>query len=258
MALRGRRARRLVGLAAVLTLAWHAVLFATSDLLPPLAPAWFPDLGAVVVNLAAALVPLAVVVRLHWWRSAAVAWRTPDRSWWLVLPMLLPVVADAVTGVRGTTVVLVSSALLLTSVGFSEELLSRGVVQRIVTPLGSAWGAVAVGALFGLGHALSGAWFGRGFENTAYQVVEVGFWGFAMAALRWHLGTIWPLVVVHAIDDWFQLNSPERRSDAVQLATALGEIAYGVVLLRLLAARRALSGGIRPGGRARTDEIGAP
>lgn len=239
MAVRGRRAWRLVGVAAILTLAWHAVLFATSDLLPPLAPSWFPGLGAFVVNLAAAFVPLAVVVRRCWWRSAAVAWRRPDRSWLLVLPMLLLIVPDAVTGVRGTVLALASSALVMAAVGVSEELLSRGVVQRIVTPLGSAWGAVTVAALFGLGHALSGVWFGRGLGDTAFQVVQVGIWGFPMAALRWHLGTIWPLAALHALDDWFQINSPGRNSDLVQLAAALGEIAYGVVLLRLLAARRA-------------------
>jgi hypothetical protein len=107
-------------------------------------------------------------------------------------------------------------------------------------------GAIAVAALFGLGHALSGIWFGRGLGNTAYQVVQVGIWAFPIAALRWHLGTIWPLVALHGLDDWLQINSPGRNSDMVQLVEALGEIAYGVVLLRLLAARRTVRHRTRP------------
>ena len=226
--------RRPFTLAAGLTLLWHAVLFAVEDLLPPLAPDWFPDLGAAVVNLVLAALTLALIGVLGWWREAAVAWRWPDRSWWLLLPLLAEGLVHLHSGVTGSGTALASAAVTMLTVGLAEESLSRGLVQRVLGPLGPMTAAVWVGVLFGFGHLLSGLWFGREAEFIAFQVVNTAAFGFCLAAVRWHIGTIWPLVFLHALVDFTSINSPGPLPDVVQGLIVVLLIGYGWWLLRLL------------------------
>ncbi|WP_369136872.1 CPBP family intramembrane glutamic endopeptidase [Modestobacter versicolor] len=225
--------RRPLTLAAAATVTWHLVLFAVEDLLPPLRPGWFPDLGAAVVNVVLAALTLAVIGWLGWWRETGVVWRWPDRSWWLLLPLLAEGLLHLVDGLTGSATALVSSAVTMLAVGLAEESLSRGLVQRFLSPLGRARAAVLVGVLFGLGHALSGLWFGRAPEEIAFQVVNTAAFGFCLAAVRWHVRTIWPLVLLHALVDFTSINSPGALPDVVQVLVIVVLIGYGWWLLRL-------------------------
>lgn len=75
-------------------------------ILPPLAPSWFPD---------------ATTLGLR-------------RRWSLVLPMLLITGSYALAGLDGNTTAVVSSLVSLLWVGLNEEVHSRGLVQRALTP----------------------------------------------------------------------------------------------------------------------------
>src|SRR3954466_14404816 len=96
---RGVFAARPILAAVLLTLIWHVVLFALADTLGSLQPHWFPDLGYTLVNLGAAVVPLGLILWLRWTRSAALIWRRPDRSWWLVTPLVLEALSYSLNGV---------------------------------------------------------------------------------------------------------------------------------------------------------------
>ena len=235
-------ARRPLTLAAALTLLWHVLLFAVEDLLPPLAPDWFPDLGAAVVNVLLAVLTVLLVVWLRWQREAALGWRWPDRSWWLLTPLLAEGLVHLEAGLTGSATVLVSAALTMLAVGLAEESLSRGLVQRVLTPLGRTPAAIWVGVLFGLGHLLSGLWFGRPLDFVAWQVLNTACFGFCLAAVRWHVGTIWPLVFLHALVDFTSINSPGSLPDGVQEVIVVLLVAYGWWLLRLLDRRDASAG----------------
>lgn len=226
--------RRPLTVAAALTLLWHVALFAVEDLLPPLSPAWSPSLGAIVVNVVLAAATAAVIGWLGWWRETGLRWRRPDRRWWLAAPLAAEGALYAVPGLAGSPVALTSLAVMTLSIGLSEEVLSRGLVQRVLAGLGPAAAAVWVGVLFGVGHALSGFWFGRPWGDVLYVVVAAGCYGFCLAALRWHLGTIWPLVLLHALTDFTQLASPGNLPFGVRVVLVLGLVAYGWWLLRLL------------------------
>lgn len=232
--MRGFLAMRPILSAVLISLAWYAVLFMLADLISSWQPQWFPDLGYTLINLGAAAVPVGLIVWLGWTRSAGLVWRRPDRSWWLVTPLVLEAVSYSFHGVQGSARVLLSAAVLYTALATSEESLSRGLVLRVLAVLGPVRAAVGVGVLFGLGHTLSGLWFGHGVADTIYLSVNAGAFGFVCAALRWHLRTIWPLVFVHALGDFLQILSPDYLPFAVRVAYMLAYLGYGWWLLRRL------------------------
>jgi hypothetical protein len=104
-------------------------------------------------------------------------------------------------GLEGSGRELLSAAILFTAVAISEESLSRGLVQRALAVLGPVRAAVGVALLFGAGHTFSGLWFSHPMGDTIFISMNAAAFGFACAALRWHLRTIWPLVFVHALGD---------------------------------------------------------
>jgi membrane protease YdiL (CAAX protease family) len=226
-----RCVRRAILVAVALTLAWHAALFAADGLLPPLGSDAWPSTGATVVNLVAALVPLAVLVGSGWWRADWL-WQGRPREPGLLVPALVLAALPVAQGVEGRATVLLSSAVLFLCLGLSEELLSRGVVQEVLRGLPPVPRVLWVGALFGLGHVLSAAWFGRPLDDTLVQLVSASTFGVGYAALRLRTGTLWPLVVLHGLDDWTQVNSPGAQPDWLQLLVAVFWLGYGVRLAR--------------------------
>jgi hypothetical protein len=138
------------------------------------------------------------------------------------VPVLAVALSYGVPGIVGSPRVLLSSAALFLAVGVSEELLSRGVVQEVLAPLSPRARVVWVGMLFGLGHVLSAVAFGRAVDDTVAQVVSTTAFGAGFAALRLHTGVLWPLVLLHGLDDWVQVNSPGAAPRPWQLAVAVG------------------------------------
>ncbi|MFF0156969.1 CPBP family intramembrane glutamic endopeptidase [Streptomyces sp. NPDC005263] len=222
----------LVG-ALELTLAWHVVLVLCAKVvLPPLAPSWFPDLGAALVNAVCTAGACFVLWRWGWLRVSGVASLGRPRRWWLAAPMLLVAGAYALAGLTGTPTVLVGSLVSLLWVGINEEVYSRGLVQQALTPLGPLRAAVGVGVLFGAGHLQNHLFFGAPLGDTLWQMLSAGLFGFTCAALRWAIGSVWPMVVVHALDDFFQIRSPGAAPDWWQVCVYVLHAGYGVWLLR--------------------------
>ncbi|MEU8521374.1 CPBP family intramembrane glutamic endopeptidase [Streptomyces sp. NPDC048577] len=214
---------------------WHLVLFAVAFTLPSIGFA-----GPVVVNLAACVVPLAVVARFRWWRAPWLATVWPRRPWLLVPPFVV-VGLEATRGVTGSAEALAASALLMVSVGISEELYARGVMQEFLRALSPWRTALWIGLLFGLGHVLSGLVFGRSPEYIAFQVLHASVFGFLLAALRQHTVSIWPLALLHAVSNLINSNSPGALPDWWEALRLLSLTGYGVLLVRASTRERALS-----------------
>ncbi|MCY0940492.1 CPBP family intramembrane glutamic endopeptidase [Streptomyces antarcticus] len=212
--------------AVSVSIGWHLVLFVVAFTLPSIGFA-----GPVVVNLAACTVPLAVVARLRWWRAPWLATVLPRRPWLLVPPFLV-VGLEATRGVTGSAEVLAASALLMVSVGISEELYARGVMQEFLRALSPWRTALWIGLLFGLGHVLSGVVFGRSPEYIAFQVLHASVFGFLLAALRLHTVSIWPLALLHAVSNWINSNSPGELPVWWEALRLLALTGYGVALVR--------------------------
>jgi hypothetical protein len=237
--------------AVELTLAWHAVLLlAAKVILPPLAPSWFPDLGATLVNVICAAGVWFVLWRWGWLRASTVAVLGRSRRWWLAVPMLLIACSYTVAGLNGGTTVVVGGLVSLLWVGVNEETYSRGLVQQSLTPLGPLRAATGVAALFGAGHLQNFLFFGAELDDTLWQMLSAAVFGFTCAALRYAIGSVWPMVIVHGLDDFFQIHSPGSAPDWWQASVYVFSAAYGLWLLRRYGA------GVAPAPRttAHTDE----
>ncbi|WP_170293663.1 MULTISPECIES: CPBP family intramembrane glutamic endopeptidase [Nocardiopsis] len=221
-----------LALAAALTLLWHAVLFAAAELVPSQDA---PHLGATLITLCTLPVPVLAALAMGGWRHTGFApIRTGVPGFGVTVPLFLVGAVYAVPGIEGDGRTLVYLALFCLVVGVTEESLSRGVVQHVLARMGRLPAAVWVGVLFGLGHALSGAWFGRDLGDTLFQVLSTAAFGFGYAAVRFHLATIWPLVAAHALYNFVQYASPGAAPWPVQLGVAAGFVCYGLWLLRRL------------------------
>lgn len=178
-------------------LGWRVAVVTAAFGLPPLAVEAFPDLGAVVVNLLAAAIPLGVIAWLGWWRMPWLTTLRP-RVWWPLLPLAVVYSSRLVFGWELSPAQTAGTVVLVLVAASSEELWSRGVVQELLRAVRPLWRAVAVGLLFGVGHVLSGLAFDRELAYLAFQVPHATIQGFALAAMRMHVVSIWPLVLLHA------------------------------------------------------------
>lgn len=188
-------------------LTWRLAIFTAALALPRLAPAGFPELGALVVNLVACVVPLAVIANLGWWRMPWLRIVRP-RTWWSLAPLAALYTARMVFGWELSWGQSVGTAMFVVVAAISEELYSRGVIQELLRAVRPLKRAAAVGLLFGLGHAVSGVVFGRESEYIAFQVPHAVVQGFALAALRMLVITLWPLVLLHAESNVMVLAAP--------------------------------------------------
>lgn len=246
--------------AVELTLAWHVVLLLSAKvLLPPLAPSWFPGLGATAVNAICCAGVWCVLWRWGWLRLSGTTTPGRVRRWWLASPMLLIAGSYALAGLDGRTTVIVSSLVSLLWVGLNEEIFSRGLVQQTLIPLGPLRAATGVAVLFGLGHLQNHLFFGAALDDTLWQMLSAALFGFTCAGLRFAIGSVWPMVAVHALDDFFQIRSPGAAPDWWQVCVYVFQAAYGWWLLRHYADRGPLPAhATARDEEPRSEEAGAP
>lgn len=216
----------------MLIIVWWAITLLLANGLPRLSSAWFPDLRPTLVNLGALLVPLAVVVAFGWWRQAGLTLSQPDRSWLTLLPLLFFALSFAVVGLSGSPVQFFSSAVLFLALGLNEELLYRGVIQHATNALGAVRSVVWVALLFGLQHAGTGIFFGHSLYDVGAMVISATASGAAYAAVRLQIGTIWPLVFLHALENFCNTRSPGEAPWWWYLSQAVFFVLYAAWLLR--------------------------
>lgn len=175
------------------------------------AAALFPDADGLTRSLVASVAALlytvvvagAVAVRDGGWAGLGL---THPRYWrnlkLLAVPALITL-APLAGGVRsieaGTAAVLLAGYVIT---GFMEELLDRGVVQRLLAPTGTAKAVWLGSALFGASH-LTNVLFRPSVGLVAAQAFGAFCFGVGYAALRWRTNTIWPLMVLHFATDLF-------------------------------------------------------
>ena len=172
----------------------YVVLFALAEAIGSLQPHWFPTSGTRWSTLVLQRFRSGSFSGSAGTCLAALIWRRPDRSWWLLTPPVLEAASYSLDGVVGRAA---SGPALPSFTSRSGSRRNRlAAVWRNGHRLCSArFGRQSgLGLLFGAGHTLSGIWFSHPIGDTIFLTINAAAFGFAFAALRWHLRTIWPLV----------------------------------------------------------------
>jgi len=144
---------------------------------------------------------------LGWWRASGFNQPSEWRNLHLLLPMVLllggtlfvqPQLPDA-----GKIAALAVVTLLI---GFQEEAIFRGLLLRALAPRGVLQAVLVSALLFGGIHANS-LLVGRDSVFVLSQMIGSTLGGIGIGALRVRTNTIWPLIVLHALNDFVQFTA---------------------------------------------------
>lgn len=213
--------------------------------------------GIVLSISVGAIYLILVTTFLGWWKPALHEPRRVGSRWMMLIPALLVVGAignlattkwGEIDGVASYALWLAIGTLL---VGFSEELLTRGIA--IVGGRGSMhekWVWVFSGAIFGLLHAPN-ALFGQSLRETAQQIVFAFGVGLMYYVTRRITGALIVTMALHAIWDFsifIQNHSVQDLED--KPIAAGGFVLYLTVIVGIVALVKILKTGdvVEPGG----------
>ncbi len=197
---------------------------------------------AITSKVVLCVLAAVLLTRLQWWRRAGFLSMPARRDLrWIAPPALLLLGALVAVIVAGPApmepaLVLAFAAVAL-GTGLSEEGLFRGVLLESMRPRGSAWAIVGTTAAFSVIH-LAGLLGGATLEATLAQVVLGGIpFGLAFAGLRLYTRSIWPLVVLHALNNFTSYLMSGQWAAVTQDSSRFGVAGLlGLALLGLLVA----------------------
>jgi len=201
------------------------ITLAAMALLPQVQP---PDFVSLCVDT---VVLLVVLTLLGWWRTVGfnrpVEWRDLRVLW---LPAVVTIVLPFLMGAKALDAA--SAAFLVLGyalTGLREETLFRGIILRVLRPIGPVRAVVLSAVLFALAHAQN--FLVRSPAIVLAQMVGAFCFGLAYAALRLRTNTLWFLIVLHALHDLLLRfsNFPLIPLDVVQDIILL---IYAILLLR--------------------------
>ena len=125
---------------------------------------------------------------------------------WRNLLFLLPAIYqiywafDSVFYKTSTPKHLVYSILVVLGIGFGEEMLCRGFTYGYLSRFGIFVGVIGSSVFFGLMH-ITNAIFGQSISSTIAQIINAAGMGVLACGLMLAMKSIWPAVVMHAIND---------------------------------------------------------
>jgi hypothetical protein len=144
---------------------------------------------------------------LGWWQASGFNKPSEWRNLHLLLPMVLllsvPLLVQPQLPDAGKIVALAVVTLLI---GFQEEAIFRGLLLRALAPGGVLQAVLISAALFGGIHANS-LLVGRDPLFVLAQIIASVLAGIGIGALRVRTNTIWPLIVLHALNDFVQFTA---------------------------------------------------
>jgi membrane protease YdiL (CAAX protease family) len=168
----------------------------------------FPELPVrVVAALVTTVVPLYFIWRIGWWEDAGFV-STTRNAYALTVPLILMFFALVLRGtvdIAPQRVNLLLVAVLLT--GISEEAIFRGLFMRAFLPRGK-WQALLIPAvLFGAAHLVQSLGGLMTLEDNLLQITEAVTFGLLYGAVRLRINNLWPLIIIHALEDLFFVTS---------------------------------------------------
>jgi membrane protease YdiL (CAAX protease family) len=143
---------------------------------------------------------------MGWWK--VVGFRSPGKPsdlLYFIIPFL-PILINLIPGVQVTSLFLLTETLVFTLlIGFSEEVIFRGLMLNALKARGFWRAAIITSLLFGFLHSMN-ALNGESVADLAMQLCYATAMGFAFAALVLKKGILWPLVIAHFLTDFADFN----------------------------------------------------
>ena len=196
------------------------------------AKAWFPQFQPEFIALIFMSVLVAVALTfLGWWKvtgfNAPSEWRQLPLAWIpVVIVLVLPFLRGVKTSDWGTFVYLLVAYALT---GFMEEGLARGIILRVLKPLGVNRSIVISSLLFAVMH-IGNLLYRNPFIVLA-QMVGAFVHGVGLGAIRLRMNSIWYVLILHGVHDLVlhYTNFPSIPLDVVMVTLLM---LYGIFLLR--------------------------
>ncbi len=208
------------------------VFIVTSTLAGLSAKAWFPQFQPEFIALVflAVLIALALTF-LDWWKvtgfNSPSEWRKLPLAW---IPLVIVLVLPFLRGIKpsdwGTFFYLVVAYALT---GFMEEGLVRGIILRVLKPIGISRSVVISSLLFAVIHIANLLY--RSPAIVLAQMVGAFVHGVGLGAIRLRMNSIWFVVILHGLHDLVlhYTNFPSILLDVVMVTLLM---VYGIYLLR--------------------------
>jgi membrane protease YdiL (CAAX protease family) len=188
------------------------------------------------------VISLILLTRMRWWKEVGFRPLREYRLLWLpALPLIGTLFQFCLGGgelARGTVVLFM---LILTALnGFAEEVLYRGLMLRAIVPKG-IWRALLVtSVIFAFTHSMN-VLTGWSPERVLWQLCYSFAVGFGWAAFALRTGTIWPLILIHFLNNFFSLSGSDSVIQTGDLSTVsrcimlfytVAFVVYGVLVTR--------------------------
>jgi membrane protease YdiL (CAAX protease family) len=188
------------------------------------------------------VISLVLMTRMRWWKEVGFRSLGEYRFLWLpVLPLIVTLFQFNSGGgelARGTVVLFM---LVLTALnGFAEEVFYRGLMLRALVPKGRWRALVITSLIFAFTHSMN-VLTGWSPERVLWQLCYGFAIGFGWAAFALRTGTIWPLILIHFLNNFFSLSGSDSViqtgevstvSRCIMLFYAVAFVVYGVLVTR--------------------------
>jgi membrane protease YdiL (CAAX protease family) len=195
---------------------------------------------ALPLQLLLTIIPAFFVMAFGSWQGAGFnkpgQWCNLRLLW---LPLLLAACSFLVGFHLPAPAALVGYLIMTLLIALSEEMIYRGLLIQLMLPTGILRSAIWSAVFFGLVHCTSFA-LGRDPGFVVAQVISSVLGGFGLAALRLRMNTIWPLVMLHTLNDFvqfvtlggFDATNVPTIAIVLKIAVAIVPFLYGLFLLR--------------------------
>ena len=198
------------------------------------------------------LITALTVWKMNWWKTIGFK-RFPKKELYLLIVPAIPMIGNLFGSYKAIEPKLYFSCLLLTIMsGFFEEGMYRGLMLRALFQKGIWIAAVTTSVLFSLSHSMN-VLAGWPWQHVALQIIYSFAIGFGWAAFAIRTGTIWPLMLIHFLNNFFsfiktenliktlQSNEPSLMGVLYTVVISIVFILYGIVVLRSYKKNTALS-----------------
>lgn len=219
-----------VGLSGLsLVFAQYIWLFLISDL--------SDETRLIAAKISECLLAIFLLGGLRWWREVGfvspLRWRDYVPALPLLIIPLLMVISQFDKLQFSNLTQLLLFAVLAAMTGFAEETVFRGIALRALLPKGIIKAALLSSVLFGMLHFVN-LLEGADLLATFAQVIFAFLFGIAFAGPLLYSGSIWPLVMIHATQDFFAFWTT---GGVAETATpAISDVLASVVLILPFAA----------------------